>query len=66
MKTEYKIKFKKVVTDTGLGEIIKLKGVGNVAKALGMSSQYISMIIHGDITISEEIYFKIKDCISEL
>ena len=66
MKNEYKIKFKKIVTDTRLGEVIKLKGVGQVAKVLGVSSQYISMIIHGDITISEEIYFKIKDCISEL
>jgi len=59
-KTKYFIKYKKIVYDLDLAERIKLNSVGKLAKYLGFSSQYVSMIIHGKIIISEDIYQTIK------
>lgn len=55
------IKFRRVVSDSELAERIKITSVGKLAKYLGYSSQHVSMIIHGDITISETVYQKIKN-----
>lgn len=57
---DYVIKFKRLETDIDLAKRIKIDGVGKLAKYLGFSSQYVSMIIHGQITISEDIYHTIK------